>query len=172
MNRQRDGGTTEDLRARAATARASVPYAPQRPWYETPSAEEHVRTRGRWLLIAGTAVGILTFALSVVWNIGFHRPMPAAYVLPLYSLAFGAVAIGGQEYLTRAARHESGMCLYRVGQLERHVNALVDLLDEELKQRYYRGVADQARTQIPMTGTEHARPLDKPSGEVLRFPRR
>jgi hypothetical protein len=166
-----EANTTQDLGARYI-AQAAV-ARPRKPWYETPSAEEHVRMRGRWLIIAGVAVGLLTLLLATVWDQGFNREMPAGYLLPLYAVAFGAVAIGGMEYLSRPNRYASDVCIHRINQLERQVETLVGLLSEELSQRYYQGVADQAKAQIEMTGTEHARPLGRyRTGEVLKFPRR
>lgn len=168
------GSTTQDLGARyAAIARVTAPLAAKRPWWEMPGAEQHVQTRGRWMIIGGAAVGVLILALSVVWNMGFSRPMPAAYVLPLYAFAFGAIAIGGMEYLSRSTRYVSDLAVYRINQVERQITALVGLLDEQLAQKYYEGVAEGARAVRPqMTGTEHARPLDKLEGEVLPFLRR
>lgn len=166
-----EGTTTQDLGARyAATAAVAQP---RKPWYETPSAEEHVRMRGRWLMIAGIVMIVLTFLLATVWLQGFDDDMPIGFLLPLYATAFGALAIGGMEYLSRPNRYASDRCLHRINELERQVAGLVGLLGEELRQQYYQGVADQAKAQISMTGTEHARPLGKyRTGELLKFPRR
>jgi hypothetical protein len=166
-----EGTTTQDLGARYA-ARAAVAQ-PRRPWYETAGAEEHVRMRGRWLIIAGVAVGLLTLLLATVWDQGFDVDMPTGYLLPLYAIAFGAVAIGGMEYLSRPNRYASDRCLHRINQLERQVETLVGLLSEELSQRYYQGVGEGAKIHAQMTGTEHARPLEKyRTGEVVDFRRR
>lgn len=170
-NRTSDEGTTTiDLGARYA---ATAPVASRRhtPWYESSGAEEHVRTRGRWLIIAGLATGALTFILATVWLQGFDDDMPIGFLLPLYATAFGAVSIGGMEYLSRPTRYASDLCLHRINELERQVETLVSLLGEELKQQYYQGMAAGAKVQ--MTGTENARPLEKyRKGELLDFRRR
>lgn len=169
-NRATDEGiTTEDLGARyAASARVGRP--PRTPWYETAGAEEHVRTRGRWLMIAGIAMGLLTFVLATVWWQGFDNDMPIGFLLPLYAIAFGAVAIGGIELISRPNRYASALCLHRINQLDRQVEGLVGLLSEELKQQYYLGVADQAKAQTQMmTGTDNSRPERYRTGEVLNF---
>lgn len=166
-----EGIATQDLGARYA---ASAPVAGRRrPWYETAGAEEHIRTRGRLLIFAGLSFSILTFVLAVVWEQGFGNEMPVGYLLPLYAIAFGSVAIGGLEYLHRPTRYSVDLCLYRNKQLERQVSALVELLNEQLQQKYYEGMAEGAKVgPIQLTGTEDARPLGKYQGEILNFRRR
>jgi hypothetical protein len=167
-----NGEDTADLGARYA---ATAPVITRkRPWYETSSAEEHVRTRGRWLIISGLAFGALTFIIATIWDKGFTGEMPLAYLLPLYGISFGGVAIGGMEYLSRPTRYGSALCLHRINELERQTSVLVGLLDEQLKQQYYLGMAEGARIRPPqMTGTEHSGTFTRDrSGDVLRFRRR
>jgi len=170
QHRSREEDTT-DLAARYA---ATAPVAQrQHPWWETAGAEEHVRTRGRFLIISGLAVGVLTFVLAAVYARGFNDDMPITYLLPLYAISFGAVAIGGMEYLSRPNRYSIELNQHKINELQRQVTVLVGLLSEEMKQQYYRGMAEGAKMRPQLTGTEDSRSFSREhSGDVLRFRRR
>jgi hypothetical protein len=145
-----------------------------REWHET-SGEMFTRTRGKWLTISGITSCLFTFALAVVWRHGHGTDMPLTYVLPLYAVSLGAIAIGCLEYLHRPNRAVQQQCLDRIADLEHAADQLAELMDEELQQRFYQGVGWQARNaNAARTGTENnaTRPDGRNSGEVLRFRQR
>jgi hypothetical protein len=165
-----DGGTTVDMSARnpmyQPTVRATV-AAPPLAGAHRGVHEEHVRSRGKWLAISGSIIGVFTLAIAVMWELGFEREMPVAYALPLYALALGAVSIGCMEYLSRPTRIMQERMIAQVAQLESNLGFLVELMDESLKQQYYRGVAAGARA-TEMTGTDNPRPTNRGrTGDVV-----
>jgi hypothetical protein len=167
-----DGGSTMELKGRAAVPAASrsVPPLPRRD--DAAIAEQHVRTRGKWMTIAGLITVALTFILDVVWNEGFNYDMPVGYVLPLYAIAFGAVAVGGMEYLSRHHRQALVQCIDQVAKVERGMFALVDLMDEDKKQAFWQGYSAHAKDQLRQTGTDNATGGRFRTGEVLHFRQR
>jgi hypothetical protein len=163
---------TVDLGARnpmhQPTVRATV-AAPPMSTSNRGAHEEHIRSRGKWLTICGGIIGMFTLLLTIVWDLGFEREMPLAYMLPLYAIALGAVSIGCLEYLNRPARHMQDRMIDQVARLEFNLNFLVDLMDESLKQRYYHGFAAGARA-TEMTGTDSAKPTNRGrTGDVVQF---
>jgi hypothetical protein len=158
-----EGATTQDL-GRRATGRAARPVpAPAGEWFDRPTAEVHIRTRGKWMIISGAAITLLTAALAIVWDAG-HDEMPLAVIVPLQALGLGGVTMGCLEYLARPHRSAQQRCLDRINQVELAVLELVGLMDEDKQQAFYNGAAWQVRNDYISgtgTGTENARPLNK-----------
>ena len=163
-----DGGATVNLTTRNPTVRATV-AAPPASAAHRGAHEEHVRSRGKWLVICGGIVGVFTLAIAILWDLGFEDDMPAAYMLPLYAIALGAVSIGCMEYLSRPTRDMQTRIVAQIMQLESNLGFLVELMDEQLKQQYYRGAAATARA-TEMTGTDSPRPTNRGrTGDVVQF---
>jgi hypothetical protein len=170
-----DGGNTVELKGRASVpaANRSVP-PPAGVAHKDQAAvdEQLVRTRGNWMTVAGVVVSALTFALNIVWNEGFDGDMPVGYVLPLYAIGFGAVAVGGMEYLSRHHRKALVEQIQQSAKIERGLFALVDLMDEQLQQRWYGGYGTATREQLRQTGTDSHAGRRAGTGDVLRFRQR
>lgn len=162
------GGNTLDLR-QAWPPRTVTSHRP--PWYQTPAAEVHVQTRGRWMIYSGITVGALTFLFAIAWRqLSDGRVMPIEYMLPLYAIAFGAISIGIVEYLNRGARYQHHLALDQNRATEQGMFALAELMDEQLKQKWFQVYAAIKKDQL-LTGTENARPHGRVvrNGEVLDF---
>lgn len=169
--RHLDDGTTVDL-GTTYSASSPPPRLPEPAWEDTPTAESYIRTRGRWLIVLGTVVVLLTAGIALVWAGGYDQDMPLALLLPLETGGIGAIALGCMEYINRPMRRNQRLCLQRVEQLEFGLTSLVGLMDEELQQVWFRGYTTHAR-DIRQTGTEDARSLSRyRSGDVLKFRQR
>jgi hypothetical protein len=158
-----EGATTQDLGGRIAGKAARPVPAPAGEWYTQPSAEQHIRHRGQWMIICGATITLLTAALSIVWAAGFEQDLPIGVVLPLHAFGLGGITMGMLEYLARPHRNAQQRCLDRIDQLELAMLDLVGLMDEDKQQAFYSGAAWQVRNQsvAGRTGTENARPLNK-----------
>jgi hypothetical protein len=170
-----EGTTTVDLGAKKFAGKAPPrPAAPRTAWYDEPHAEQHIRLRGRWLIICGVLMGGLTFVLAVVYDHGFGEDLPLTYALPLYAFSLGGIAVGTLEYLNRPTRRALHRSLSRIDQLELGLIDLVALMEEDKRCTWYQGYAARTRDERGQgTGTENARPLGKyRAGEVLRFRQR
>lgn len=165
---EEESSTTQDLGRRAkGIAARPVPGAPGE-WINRPGVEQHIRTRGKWMIICGATVTLFTAALAVVWDASHAGQMPLAVLLPLHAFGLGGIAIGLLEYLARPHRSAQQRCLDRLDQLELVMLDVVGLMSEELQQQFYQGTAWQARNQfVSDTGTENARPLNTLRAQVV-----
>jgi hypothetical protein len=137
--------------------------------------EAHIRARSKYLITLGIVMTVLVIAAAIIWHAGHGTFMPAAYLIPLYATAGGAILLGCSEYITRHTRAQQAKALEIALQVQRGQLLLVELLDEELKQRYYAGCADFARDQLrtgtsggPVVGRAHT----NRGGEVVELRRR
>lgn len=164
-----DGTTTVDLgRTYTGTVPAPRPAEPATDWCDSPHAEQHIRTRGKWLIISGVTATVLASVLAAVWQAGFGDDMPLAIHMPLQAFGLGGIALGCLEYLNRPFRRNQRKALERLDQVELSILQLVGLLDEDKQNAWYKGYA--ARTREQQTGTENARPLNEyRSGDVIRL---
>jgi hypothetical protein len=176
--RHEENGTTQDLGGRIRGIARPGPATPPTEWIDRPGVEQHVRTRGKWMIITGVAITLLTAALAIVWEVGNKGEMPLAAVLPLQAVGLGGIAIGLMEYLARPHRRAQQRCLEhvdhcldRIDHLEVVMLDVVGLMSEELQQQFYQGSAWQARNQFfADTGSENARPINKSGiGGVVPF---
>lgn len=175
-HRPDDGNTTVDLGSKY-TGTAPVASAATPEWYEKPTAEQHIRTRGRWLGISGTIVTVFSTGIALVWETGFGEDMPLVLLLPLLTIGLSAILLSVLEYFGRPSRHAQRRCIERVDELEVCLLDLVALMGEELQRKFYQGAAWNARLGTQATGTENARRLRRPdlgggnTGEVVEFSR-
>lgn len=161
-----EGATTVDLKGTRYTA--TVP-APKPSESDQSSAEHITRTRGRWLIISGVVIALLSTALAEVWAAGFDDDMPLGLLLPLQAAGFGAIAIGCLEFLNRPARRAQRLMHARLDNVELAIMELVGLMAEDKQQQFYQGAAWQIRNEL-RTGTENARGLNRyRTGDVLTF---
>jgi hypothetical protein len=164
-------GNTQDLGIRATGSASAIP-AQALEWFDQPHAEQHVRTRGKWMIMSGVVVTLLVTALAVAWDIGRPDEMPLALLLPLQAFGLGAIALGCLEWLNRPSRSMLRRCLTRVDQLEMALVDLVGLMDEDKRQAWYQGYANRAKDER-RTGTENSRPVNwDRSGDVIKLRRR
>jgi hypothetical protein len=161
-------GVTLDLAAR--TRATSTPDHPA-------IAEAKLQARGRHLIIAGCALTGAVLAVSIVWHIGFGTFLPASYTIPLYAASCGAILLGLTEYIGRPSRGLQAEALRIALLVQADQLRLVDLLDEELKQRYFTGCADTLKDSYPQlrTGTGPAAgraPVNRSGADVVKLQRR
>jgi len=142
--------------------------------------EERVRTRGLWLIITGAVGVVLTMTTALVWRAGFDGPMPYEIVIPLYGLGLLAAALGCTERMNRTTRRNVELARAEVDRTHQHLLSemarvenglflLVDLLGEELAQRFYAGFGTGVRS-VRQTGTDDSRVVG--TADVVRLQRR
>ncbi|GLW32236.1 hypothetical protein [Actinoplanes regularis] len=140
-------------------------------------AEARIRARGRHLILGGSVLTLISFAVAVVWHVGFGSMMPAAYITPLYLASGGGIVLGCLEYITRHSRAQQALALQISLRVQADQLRLVGLLSEELQQRYYVGAGDMLRDQAAMqaTGTGPVvgrAPAARSGGDVVELRRR
>lgn len=167
-----EGSTTQDLGRRVTGVAPRPVPAPAGEWFDQPGAEQHIRLRGRWMMVCGVVVTVLTGAVAIVWDAGLPGEMPLAALLPLQAVGLGGVAMGCLEILARPHRSVEQRCLDRVELVERAMLELVGLMDEDRQQQFYRGAAWTARNEFIAAGGEHARPLNQYRDSVVPFRQR
>lgn len=139
----------------------------------TSAAEQCMRTRGRWMILVGISIAVLTVILAVVWYYGFDDDMPLGLVLPLYGAGFGAISLGCIEFISRPSRANHELALARMNQIENGLQQLVELLPEEMQQRWYTGYARGTQDGPALrTGTDYGVRGVVTTGDVLKLQRR
>lgn len=131
-------------------------------------AEQRMRTRGGWMAASGGGVIALVLFSNIIWHAGFGDNMPGVYAMPLYGIGFGLVYLGAMEMMFRQYRAVQRGVHTELQRLEHGLRLLVQMLPEEMQQRWYAGYGSghQDGRQY-RTGTDDG--PGRRSGDVLRM---
>jgi hypothetical protein len=160
-----DGATTQDLRDRFLRASNPDP-AP------VTAADQALRVRGAWMIRSGIVVIALALVIAIVWYAGFSEHIPSPFLMPLYGAGFTAITLGSLEYLNRPTRETHQRVVARLDRIERGLTSLVDLLPEELAQRWYAGYIEATKESLQRTGTDHYPAKARGTADVIKIQRR
>ena len=122
------------------------------------------------MVMSGAVIVVLVLFTAIVWHVGMTTFMPAVYAMPLYAIGFGLIYLGSMEIMFRPHRNVIRDVMAEMERVEHGLRLLVDMLPEEMQQRWYAGYSS-GHTD----GRQYRTGTDGPghhSGDVLQLRRR